>query len=252
MMQQNNSPVTHAPHRPLLNYYGAESDRTRWVSTLFDETAADYERVTRLMDFGSGARYRHVALRRAGLQHGMSVVDVGTGTGLVAREAAQITGSGHLVTGVDPSSGMLSQAIVPEGVVLLQGSAEQLPLADACADFLCMGYALRHVSDLMGAFEEFRRVLKPGGRLCILEITAPAGRIRNFLLRTYMRGVVPALSRLVASAPSTPQLMRYYWDTIEACVPPEQVLGTLRHAGFGDVRRYVQGGVLSEYQAVNS
>ncbi|MSQ59921.1 MAG: hypothetical protein EXR36_09850 [Betaproteobacteria bacterium] len=95
-----------------------------------------------------------------------------------------------------------------------------------------------------------RRVLKPGGRVCILEITAPAGRARNFLLRIYMRGVVPALSRLVASAPSTPKLMRYYWDTIEACVPPEQVLNTVLHAGFSEVCRHVQGGVLSEYQAV--
>ncbi|MFN0314102.1 MAG: class I SAM-dependent methyltransferase [Burkholderiales bacterium] len=250
-MQPANTPVAHAPHRPLLNYYGTESDRDTWVGTLFDETAADYERVTRLMDFGSGARYRHMALRRAGLQQAMTVVDVGTGTGLVAREAAQIVGSGHLVTGVDPSSGMLSQAIVPEGVALLQGSAERIPLADACADFLCMGYALRHIGDLTRAFEEFRRVLKPGGRLCILEITAPAGRVRKFLLRTYMRSIVPALSRLVASAPNTPKLMRYYWDTIEACVPPEQVLRTLEHAGFNEVRRHVQGGVLSEYQAVN-
>ena len=147
---------------------------------------------------------------------------------------------------------MLSQAIVPEGVTLLQGSAERLPLADGHADFISMGYALRHVSDLTRAFEEFRRVLKPGGRLCILEITVPAGRVRNFLLRTYMRSIVPALSRLVARVPGTPTLMRYYWDTIEACVPPEQVMSTLQHAGFSEVSRHLQAGVFSEYRAVNA
>ena len=251
-MTHPRAPVARAPHGPLLSYYGTESDRTQWVSTLFDETAPDYDRVTRLMDFGSGSRYRHMALRRAGLEAGMKVVDVGTGTGLVAREAARIVGSAQLVTGVDPSAGMLSQAIVPEGVTLLQGSAERLPLADGHADFISMGYALRHVSDLTRAFEEFRRVLNPGGRLCILEITVSAGRVRNFLLRTYMRSIVPALSRLVARVPDTPMLMRYYWDTIEACVPPEQVMSTLRHAGFSDVSRHLQAGIFSEYRAVNS
>ncbi len=122
--------------------------RRGWVNSLFNDTAPDYERVVRLLDFGSGARYCHQALLRAGLTTGMRVVDVGVGTGLVAREAARIVGSAHLVTGVDPSSGMLAQAVVPEGVALLEGSAEQLPLPDGEADFLSMGYALRHISDL--------------------------------------------------------------------------------------------------------
>lgn len=250
-MTHPNIPIVHEPHRPLLNYYNAESNRTQWVSTIFNQTAVDYERVTRLMDFGSGARYRRMALRRAGLKAGMRVVDVGAGTGLVTREAARIVESADLVTGVDPSSGMLSQAIVPEGVTLLEGSAEQIPLADAHADFISMGYALRHIGDLARAFEEFRRVLKPGGRLCILEITAPAGRVQNFLLRTYLRTIVPALSRLVACAPDTPTLMRYYWDTIEASVAPDQVMSTLRHVGFTEVGRHVEAGIFSEYRALN-
>jgi demethylmenaquinone methyltransferase / 2-methoxy-6-polyprenyl-1,4-benzoquinol methylase len=246
----NRDHVAHEPHRPLLEYYVHESNRKPWVDGIFNETAEDYEKVVRLMDFGSGSRYRHHALIAAGLKSGMRVVDVGTGTGLVAREAALIVGDPALVTGVDPSTGMMAAAQVPSGLQMLEGSAEHIPLPDGCADFISMGYALRHISDLALAFTEFRRVLKPGGRLCILEITTPASRVHRFLMRLYMRGVIPALSRLIARRAQTPVLMRYYWDTIEACVPAEKVIATLQFAGFTEVHRKVQAGMLTEYRAL--
>jgi demethylmenaquinone methyltransferase / 2-methoxy-6-polyprenyl-1,4-benzoquinol methylase len=222
------------------------------VRSLFDRTAGDYERMERLMALGSGSWYRGRALRRAGLKVGMSVVDVGVGTGLVAREAVRIVGAGELVLGVDPSSGMIENANVPAGVRLASGSAESIPTPDLSADFLSMGYALRHVSDLPAAFKEFHRVLKPGGRLCLLEITSPRGEIARAMLKAYMRGVVPILARLVARHRSVPELMRYYWDTIEACVSPGSILDALTAAGFVEVIRYVEHGVFSEYRARKS
>jgi demethylmenaquinone methyltransferase/2-methoxy-6-polyprenyl-1,4-benzoquinol methylase len=221
------------------------------VRNLFDRTAGDYERMERLMALGSGSWYRRRALQRGGLRPGMSVVDVGVGTGLVAREAAAIVGNGELVLGVDPSTGMLQNAHVPAGVRLLSGSAESIPAPDAATDFLSMGYALRHIGDLAAAFREFRRVLKPGGRVCLLEITSPRAVLPRVLLKAYMRGVVPILARFVARQRDVPELMRYYWDTIEACVPPESILNALAAAGFMDVVRYVEHGVFSEYRAVN-
>lgn len=240
---------SHVPHSPLQAYYACEADRREWVRKLFDRTAGDYERMERLMALGSGSWYRRRALQRAGLRPGMAVVDVGVGTGLVAREAARIVGDPKRVTGVDPSSGMLANARVPAGVRLLTGSAESVPLPEDCADFLSMGYALRHVSDLAAAFREFSRVLRPGGQVCLLEITSPRGMLARIMLKSYMRGVVPVLARWVARDRGVPELMRYYWDTIEACVPPESILSALTAAGFVEVDRYVEHGMFSEYRA---
>ena len=217
------TPVVHAPHVPLTDYYADEDARPGFVRNLFDKTAPDYDRIETLLAFGSGRWYRGQALGRAGLTAGMRVCDVGIGTGLVAREAIKLVGDPALIVGVDPSVGMMEQAR-GLGVQLVEGRAESIPFPDATFDFLSMGYALRHISDLEVAFREFRRVLKPGGRLCLLEITKPEGRIASTLLKAYMKGVVPVLARCVGASSETAHLWRYYWDTIEACAAPERGL----------------------------
>jgi demethylmenaquinone methyltransferase/2-methoxy-6-polyprenyl-1,4-benzoquinol methylase len=239
-----------APHPPLVDYYPRESARRGWVKQLFDRTAADYDRIERFMALGSGSWYRRSALKRAGLKPGMRVLDVGVGTGLTAREAAALVGSGGQVTGVDPSSGMLQRARLPARVQLLLGSAESIPAGDQSADFLSMGYALRHVADFSAAFEEFMRVLAPGGRICLLEITPPRNRLGRSLLKAYMRGLVPLVARMLGTNAESPKLMRYYWDTIESCAPPEQIIEAIRAAGFSDVHRLVTLGIFSEYCAL--
>jgi demethylmenaquinone methyltransferase/2-methoxy-6-polyprenyl-1,4-benzoquinol methylase len=118
-------------------------------------------------------------------------------------------------------------------------------------DFLSMGYALRHVADLSLALREFRRVLVPGGRICMLEITQPEGRIGRTMLRAYMRGVVPFIARCIARHRDMPKLMRYYWDTIEACAHPSAIMATVGEAGFVNAQRIVSLGIFSEYCAIN-
>ncbi len=244
-----NDPIVHAPHAPLTDYYRNEEERRGWVGRMFDSTAADYDRIETLLGFGSGSWYRNQALLRAGLKPGMRVIDVGMGTGLVAKQAAAIIGDPTGVTGVDPSPGMLKNAQVPAGVNVVEGRAEQIPFPDNSFDFLSMGYALRHISDLSLAFAEFHRVLKPGGRLCVLEITCPESALRKMLLKAYLRGVVPALAKIALRNRDTSVLWRYYWDTIEACAKPASVMRTLEDAGFVDVDRHVELGIFSEYRA---
>jgi len=233
----------------MPDYYADSEDQRRFTRRLFDASAADYDRADRLLAFGSGKWYRRQALLRHGLAPGMRVIDVAMGTGLVAREALGIVGSQGSVVGVDPSVGMMSQALVA-GLGRVRGRAEALPFADASFDFLCLGYALRHLADLEGVFREFRRVLRPGGRALLLEITRPEGRVAAALLRAYLRDVVPALTRLVASSKDTPVLYRYYWDSIEACVPPARILATLDAAGLRGAAHATQLGIFSEYSAL--
>jgi demethylmenaquinone methyltransferase/2-methoxy-6-polyprenyl-1,4-benzoquinol methylase len=238
-----------APHPALREYYGDDAARPGWVRGVFDRTAPDYDRIESLMSGGSGAWYRGEALARAGLAVGMHVLDVASGTGLVAAAARSRVGPAGSVVAVDPSLGMLREGRHIDGLLRAGGMAERLPFADERFDFASMGFALRHVADLGAVFAELHRVLRPGGRLCVLEITRPRGRFGRAVLKAYMRGIVPLAARLVGRSAETPMLMRYYWDTIEACVPPETVLAALRDAGFADVERHVELGIFSEYRA---
>ena len=236
-----------APHPELANYYGESQNKSAFLRDIFDQTAPDYDRVERVLALGSGRWYRRQALKRAGLVDGMRVLDVATGTGLVAREAIEIVGPAGRVIGVDPSAGMLDQTRSLSSLQAVLGRGEFLPVADNAFDFVSMGYALRHLPDLKRAFAEFFRVLKPGGRLCILEISRPPGFVRRQLLHAYFRGVLPVASWCMRTSPQTRKLWQYYWETIDGCVAPEIVLAALREAGFENAKRGLSLGLFSEF-----
>jgi demethylmenaquinone methyltransferase/2-methoxy-6-polyprenyl-1,4-benzoquinol methylase len=220
------------------------------VRQLFDGTAADYNGINRIFSFGTGTSYRARALREAGLSAGATVLDVATGTGMVAAAAQSIVGPTGSVTALDLSAGMLRVARRHVGLRLVQGSADALPLADEQFDFLTMGYALRHVASLDGAFAEFARVLRPGGRILLLEIGRPSSGAALALLRFYLGRVVPLLSRLSRSGRHAEILMHYYWDTIQSCVPPETIVAAMRAAGLRDASCKTDIGLFNTYSAV--
>ncbi len=224
------------PHPVITGFYQERSQRQPFVRGLFNATAAHYDWVNQLFSLGSGGWYRRRCLRRAGLRPGLRVVDVAVGTGLLAREAVAITGSRRSVIGVDLSEGMLAIARDKLGIPLLQGAAEGLPLAGEVADFVTMGYALRHVADLMTVFREFHRVLRRGGTLLLLEIGRPDKPLNRAVASTYLGRVVPFLCLLTTGGTRTRTLMRYHWETIENCVPGERILQAMRDSGFEDCR----------------
>lgn len=231
--------ATLAPHPPLPDYYGESERRETFVRDLFDRTARHYDGVNTLLSLGSGRRYRREALRQAGLAPGMRMLDVATGTGLLAREAMGILGADGTLVGLDPSAGMLAEwrrCLGPDPA-LLRGQAEALPIADAAFDFVSLGYALRHMSDVGVALAEFFRVLRPGGRVLVLEKLRPRRRLTHVVARAWFGAIVPALSRFSRGGNGAEMrtLMRYYWDTVEHCIPPETILAAMAEAGFEDV-----------------
>lgn len=238
------------PHAPLARYYSDESERRRRVASWFDASAADYDWINGVLSFGSGNRYRRTALLRHGLAPGMRTLDVACGTGVLAGYCQRVVGERGLAVGLDPSLGMLLQAEGRGVSRLIRSIAEGLPFADASFDLLTMGYALRHVADIRLVFREYRRVLRPGGKAVVLEITAPESAFPRWLTRLYFRGFVPLVARLGQGGRSSRELMQYYWDTIDACVRPEEILQALRDAGFSRVGRHRLLGLFSEYWAI--
>ena len=238
-----------APHPVLSRYYRDENERPHIVQRMFDDSASEYDWIESFMSFGTGIGYRKRILEEAGVTEGMRVLDVATGTGSVARASRDLTGPKGYVAALDPSFGMLLEAKRLGSPGILDGRVEALPFADETFDFLSMGYALRHVADLKIVFREYARVLRPGGRVAIFEISRPASRVGELFLGIYLGRFIPLVARVFGHREAG-RLMRYYWDTIKTCVPPSTIVGALRECGFSDVERNVEMGIFSSYLGV--
>jgi demethylmenaquinone methyltransferase/2-methoxy-6-polyprenyl-1,4-benzoquinol methylase len=246
---KNNPPLV--PHPPLKAYYTKETERRRFISQLFDDTACEYDQIVRSMFFGSGAWYRKQALIRAGLTTGMQMLDVATGGGQVAQSAVLLTGQTGSVIGLDRSWRMLKEAEKQVGMPLVQAGADQLPFADNSFDFLSMSYALRHVDDLHQTFREYRRVLKPGGIMLILELTKPQSRLYFKLIRFYLKDFIPFFRiRLGSGTQQSETLMKYFSDTVEHCVSPTDIIDSILASGLVNAKRFSTFGIFSEYTAL--
>ncbi len=248
-MAAETHPAT-APHPALGEYYSSDRERRTMLGSLFDRSAGSYDAITQWLSFGTGRWHRAQVLKRAGVGAGTVMLDVACGTGQVTLAGQALAGKSGRVIGLDASLGMLEEAKARGCEHLSRGMAEQLPFPDGTFDVLSMGYALRHARDLETVFTEYRRVLKPGGRLVLMEIARPDSRLTLAFARLYMKTIVPKFASIGAHDPSAGTLMRYYWDTIEHCVPAEAITSALAVSGFEGVRvdRWFSG-LVKDYHA---
>ncbi len=237
------------PHPVIPKHYQTPEQKPTFVRNLFDAGAPYYDRVVGAGFFGSGLRYRRAAQRRAGLRAGMKLLDVAAGTGLMARAAIGLGVKPEDVLCLDPSPGMLAVAKQKLSVETVVGSADALPLPDRQFDFITMGFALRHVASLESTFREYHRVLRPGGRVLVLEITKPTPPLEAWLFKLWFRTLYPWFTRLITFNRDAQRMMSYYWETMDAVVTPPKIMEAMRVAGFSFVRRRVVGRVFSEYSA---
>ena len=233
---------------PRMNrYFSSDEERRRMTKALFDEAAPGYDSAESLTGLGSGAWYRREVLKRNGLTTGMTLLDVAAGTGLVTVPGVELVGPTGRVIALDPSPGMLAELRKKVAVDTLEGYAEAIPLPEGQVDFVSMGYALRHVGDIHKAFAEYLRVLRPGGKVCIMEISRPRSRLLRGVLWFHISVLVPLLARLTGRHADVKRLWAYYGDTIEAALDPDTIQEALRRAGFADVACSVSLGIFREY-----
>ncbi len=238
--------------RPFVvgRYYDRPEQKQQFLRDIFDRTAPVYESIARWGWLGSGDIYRRSVLRRAGFQPHMKAIDVASGTGPTARALLCLVRRPDQVVCAEPSAGMIAEARKRVPCVHHQATAESLPVDEASFDFLTMGYALRHVDDLDATFREFHRVLRPGGKALILDVTVPDSRVGRLLFTAYFKHALPALTLVLSRDRAAYRLMKYYWETMEQMTGREEVANIMREAGFRSVEHRVHLGCFSEYEAV--
>jgi demethylmenaquinone methyltransferase/2-methoxy-6-polyprenyl-1,4-benzoquinol methylase len=219
---------------------GWPSPRKRHALDLFSGLPGHYDRMGAVLSFGQDPRWRRALVRGIAPQPGQRVLDVATGTGMVAFELAA---SGRCeVVGLDQSEAMLGSArarLSHSGdlagrMTFVQGQAERLPFADAEFDALTFTYLLRYVDDRAATMRELARVVKPGGRIGMVEFGVPSSPPLRALWRVHTRVGLPALGRLVSRAWF--EVGRFLGPNIEQFHASEPDLaGLWRAAGIRDV-----------------
>jgi demethylmenaquinone methyltransferase / 2-methoxy-6-polyprenyl-1,4-benzoquinol methylase len=208
------------------------------VRTMFDRIAPVYDLMNRVMTAGLDGRWRRLTAE-AVVDDGDRVLDACCGTGDLAVAAAR---RGGQVTGLDFSERMLERARrkAPE-LEWVSGDVLALPFEDGSYDAATVGFGVRNVENLEHAVTELRRVLRPGGRLGILEITRPRGPLALFY-RLWFDGVVPLLGKLLPGGSA----YTYLPASVRRFPGPEDLATLMREAGFGDVRyRLLAGGIVA-------
>jgi demethylmenaquinone methyltransferase / 2-methoxy-6-polyprenyl-1,4-benzoquinol methylase len=205
------------------------------VRTMFDRIAPLYDVMNRVMTAGLDVRWRKLAAAAA-VRDGDRVLDAACGTGDLAIADLR-AGAGH-VTGLDFSVRMLERARRKDArVEWVQGDMLALPFADATFDAATVGFGIRNVADLELGIRELRRVLRPGGRLAILEITQPRGVLKPFFSVWFDR-VVPLLGKILPGGAA----YSYLPASVKRFPPAEGLAQLLRDHGFGEVRFRLLGG----------
>jgi demethylmenaquinone methyltransferase/2-methoxy-6-polyprenyl-1,4-benzoquinol methylase len=209
--------------------------KRRAVQGMFDTIAPRYDLVNRLMTFGLDRGWRTRAVRSLTLGPGARVLDVACGTGDLCRD---LRTAGYRPFGLDLSAGMLRNART--GAPLAQGDALAMPGADGGVDRAVSGFALRNVVDLGGLFDELGRVVRPGGRIALLEVATPPNRVMRLGHAVYFGAVVPRLGGALSDGAA----YRYLPKSVAYLPEVGKMLDRLRRAGFVTLeRRLLTGGV---------
>jgi demethylmenaquinone methyltransferase/2-methoxy-6-polyprenyl-1,4-benzoquinol methylase len=246
--------VTARPDRSSRALGAPPADRRRWVRDAFHSIAHRYDLLNTVLSGGVHIWWKRAAVEAAQLRAGGIGLDVCCGTGDLLLRMAAAAGPGGRAIGLDFAPGMLAvararaAAKAPGRLSLIRGDAEALPASGGSVDAITIAFGLRNVARPEQALREFRRVLRPGGRLVILEFGRPPRRWLRRLYDLYSHAIIPRVGGWLSGRPDAYQ---YLHDSIRAWPDPETLVGLIRDAGFADVRyRLLTGGIAVLHVAV--
>ncbi|MBP3228295.1 MAG: bifunctional demethylmenaquinone methyltransferase/2-methoxy-6-polyprenyl-1,4-benzoquinol methylase UbiE [Bacteroidaceae bacterium] len=218
--------------------YAQDGEKAEQVERMFDGIAPRYDLLNHLLSFGIDRRWRRAAIRSLQPYSPQDVLDVATGTGDFALLEAQMLPEAK-VTGLDLSEGMLAvgrEKVRKSGnarVSFEKGDVLALPYADASFDAVTVAYGARNFADLDRGLAEMRRVLRPGGRLVICELTTPRRAPMSWLFAIYSKVYMPLMGKLLGGDGAA---YRYLPATMAAFPQGERMARILGEIGYTDVR----------------
>lgn len=206
---------------------------------MFDAIAPRYDLLNHLLSAGIDRRWRRRAIAALALTGSERLLDLCTGTGDVAMAARRARPGARRVVGIDFAAAMLQigvekvrRAGLADAIALVRGDATRIPVADQSVDAATVAFGIRNVENASAAALELHRVLRPGGRLAILEFAVPTLPIVRAVYLAYFRHVLPRIGRLVSRHSGA---YAYLPESVGAFATPDEFVKILRQSGFRDI-----------------
>jgi demethylmenaquinone methyltransferase / 2-methoxy-6-polyprenyl-1,4-benzoquinol methylase len=211
-------------------------ERSQYVQGMFDRVAKRYNILNRVMTFGQDMRWRRYVVQQAGLPPGGKLLDLAAGTGDIAFEAKRDVPSASVVA-ADFSLGMMQvgkQHEYGDKIAWSAADALELPFASNLFDAVVSGYLVRNVVDIPRTLAEQMRVLKPGGRIVILDTTPPPDNLLKPFILIHLKYIIPLLGRIIGGK-SVADAYKYLPESTQAFKTPEELAGLMRSSGYQNV-----------------
>jgi len=230
-------------------------DKVKMVAGVFHSVAAKYDIMNDLMSGGVHRLWKRFTIELSGVRPGNKVLDIAGGTGDLAAKFSRLVGSDGKVVLADINDSMLTvgrEKLTNKGIVgnieYVQANAECLPFPDNYFDCITIAFGLRNVTDKDAALRSMNRVLKPGGRLLVLEFSKPVNPVVAKLYDRYSFDILPKMGQLVASDEDS---YRYLAESIRMHPDQETLKSMMSDAGFVDVRYHnMTAGVVAVHRGV--